>query len=279
MLKRVLTGVTLSAIALGLIYVQGWLLRIVLLALLIIGMFEVYSAFEKKEYKPVKWTGILFCALISAAIFSNSGAYMHTSAVEMVAIALITCFILATTAVIMRGKPDLDSLMASVLPMLYPGMFFAVFMAIQNLPGAGISRLAFVLSIFVASMNDCFALFAGLWFGTKKLAPEISPKKTIAGCYGGLTAATIFSVLFAWLFTLIMPETHIPPLWAFAPLGLLAGALSQLGDLTASLIKRYCGVKDFGRIFPGHGGVMDRLDGILFSAIGYYIFFALTIGI
>ena len=68
----------------------------------------------------------------------------------------------------------------------------------------------------------------------------------------------------------------LPPLWAFAILGLVAGALSQVGDLVASLIKRHCGIKDFGTIFPGHGGMMDRMDGILFCGVACYLFFRLA---
>ena len=68
----------------------------------------------------------------------------------------------------------------------------------------------------------------------------------------------------------------LPPLWAFAILGLVAGALSQIGDLVASLVKRHCGVKDFGTIFPGHGGMMDRMDGILFCGVACYLFFRLA---
>ena len=68
----------------------------------------------------------------------------------------------------------------------------------------------------------------------------------------------------------------LPPLWSFAILGLVAGALSQVGDLVASLIKRHCGIKDYGTIFPGHGGMMDRMDGILFCGVACYLFFRLA---
>ena len=86
--------------------------------------------------------------------------------------------------------------------------------------------------------------------------------------FGGLT--TLLSIGLFWLFTRCMA---LPPLWAFAALGLVAGALSQIGDLLASLVKRHCGIKDFGNIFPGHGGMLDRFDGILFCGAACYFFF------
>ncbi|MBQ8088574.1 MAG: phosphatidate cytidylyltransferase, partial [Clostridia bacterium] len=103
----------------------------------------------------------------------------------------------------------------------------------------------------------------------------------VEGSISGLIASVVFSVALAAAFQAIAravpainPENvALPPLWAFAILGLFAGALSQIGDLTASMIKRDCGIKDFGSIFPGHGGMMDRFDGILFCAAVCWMFF------
>ena len=132
-----------------------------------------------------------------------------------------------------------------------------------------------VLLFLVPSMNDCFPLFTGMACGRHKLSPQISPKKTIEGSVGGLVAAVVFAVLLPRLVCLLYgaDASALKPAWYYALFGLMAGALAQIGDLAASLVKRDCGVKDFGKIFPGHGGVMDRLDGILFATLACYVFF------
>ena len=96
-------------------------------------------------------------------------------------------------------------------------------------------------------------------------------------------SSVVFTILAAWVTELIaaghpqiaadLAASPLPPLWAFGILGLIAGGLSQIGDLVASLVKRHCGIKDFGTIFPGHGGMLDRMDGILFCGVACYVFF------
>ncbi|MBE0601507.1 MAG: phosphatidate cytidylyltransferase, partial [Firmicutes bacterium] len=79
--------------------------------------------------------------------------------------------------------------------------------------------------------------------------------------------ATGLTVLAGWIFTLCFPDAGFPPLWANAIVGFVGGVAAEFGDMLASLVKRYCRVKDFGSLFPGHGGMMDRMDSILFSAV------------
>ena len=143
---------------------------------------------------------------------------------------------------------------------------------------------ALVLAFFSASINDVFALFSGMLFGKHKLSPELSPKKTIEGSIGGMLFCIGFSVAVPPLLKLLFGAypafaaelAALPPLWFFALLGLVAGAFSQIGDLTASMIKRHCGVKDYGKLLPGHGGIMDRLDGVLFCGAACYVFFKIA---
>ena len=151
-----------------------------------------------------------------------------------------------------------------------------------------IFTFAYIVMLFVVNnlwgYIAAFALLVGVRFGRHKLSPEISPKKSVEGSIGGLVASVLFAVLVPvlanWAAS-VWPEINptgvaLPPLWAFALLGLIAGALSQVGDLVASLVKRHCGIKDFGTIFPGHGGMMDRMDGILFCGVACYLFFRLA---
>jgi len=118
-------------------------------------------------------------------------------------------------------------------------------------------------------ITDVFAYFAGSLFGRNKLVPNISPKKTIEGALGGLLGCMFVMALFFWLFVgkgwPVVVTARANLLFGLA-LGLVCGATAQFGDWLASAIKRYCGVKDFGNVLPGHGGVLDRFDSVLFTA-------------
>ena len=112
---------------------------------------------------------------------------------------------------------------------------------------------------------DIGAYFTGTFLGKHKLCPKISPKKTIEGLVGGFIISIASSVLLAWLYQILfLKETATINLWMVGVLALICAPLSVMGDLLASIIKRQCQVKDFGNIMPGHGGVMDRFDSLMF---------------
>jgi len=114
-----------------------------------------------------------------------------------------------------------------------------------------------------AWLTDAFAYFAGRKLGKHKLAPKISPKKTVEGAVGGLLGVSLANVGFALMFNQLFLKQYKINLLAVGLFSLVLGAASMVGDLAASVLKRNYGVKDFGRFFPGHGGVMDRFDSIL----------------
>lgn len=281
MLKRVITGIVLLAIVFALIALQGWYLRCGLLFMALVAMHEVYNAFAHKGIKPVRWTGFVFAvAAFASEAFSDS---LMISPDTMLMTGLMLCVMAAIICVVLRGQPDFDAVSASVVPLLYPGMFFVCFMRIQSFGHPAVVTLALLMTILMSAMNDTFALFVGKAIGRHKLIPGISPNKTIEGSIGGLVASAAFAVAIPVVFMKVnaayglwpdMPE--LAPMWVFAVFGVVAGVISQIGDLAASLLKRWCGIKDYGRIFPGHGGMMDRLDAIMFSAVACYMFFMLT---
>ena len=284
MIKRVITAAILIAImALG-IWFQGWPLRAILLVSMLMSTSEMYRAFRKIGYDPVRWSGYTYCvlAVLAQAYYANLTGGMFES-ISPAMFALIIGLLLAMTVIIFKGKVAFDSLMSTVFPMLYPGLFFSLIITLQDLHSRVISTLALVLTFFIASVNDTFALFIGLRFGKHRLSPEISPKKSVEGSIAGLVSSVAFAMLVPWLTQRLalsypamqaqLAASPLPPLWAFALLGLVAGGLSQIGDLVASLVKRHCGIKDFGTIFPGHGGMLDRMDGILFCGVACYVFF------
>lgn len=286
MLKRVITGAVFTAIILGGIYLRGWALRALMLAAMLIGMFEVYRAIKKTGAKPAEWAGyvyaVLAIALEALVQLPNAPEWLRT--MNAPATALVIGLLLGLSAIVLRGRVDFPALSATVLPMAYPGFLFSMLASLQDIPNAAMALAALLIAFFLASINDVFALFTGMALGKHKLSPEISPKKTIEGSIGGLIASAVFAMLVAWLLDWAQAagvaqalrigeaeaEFSIP---GFAMMGVFAGAMSQIGDLTASLVKRHCGVKDYGTIFPGHGGIMDRFDGILFCGAVCAVFF------
>lgn len=121
-----------------------------------------------------------------------------------------------------------------------------------------------LLPLLAAWGADTCALFAGMFFGRHKLAPVVSPKKTVEGAIGGVIGGAVLVLLAA----LIMNATLKLglPLWAAVVLGACGAILGEIGDLSFSVIKRQTGIKDYGHIFPGHGGVLDRFDSVIFVA-------------
>lgn len=145
--------------------------------------------------------------------------------------------------------------------------------------------VAILATVLCASGADIFALFTGMLLKGPKLAPTISPKKTISGAIGGLFGGMIMAaMLFGLSFTGVMGLTGLHPnvaisLVLYLALGLLVAAATELGDLMASYIKRFCDVKDYGTLIPGHGGVLDRIDGWILGAMVAFLFVTLMMAI
>ena len=288
MIKRVVTAILLILVmGLG-IWFQGWPLRIILLISMVMSLSEMYRAFRKIGYDPVRWAGYVYCvlAVLAQAYYANLNETRLFHSISPAMFALVVGLLLGMTNIIIKGKVAFDSMVATLFPMLYPGLFFSLIITLQDLDTRLASTLALILAFFIASVNDTFALFIGMRFGKHRLSPEISPKKSWEGSIAGLIASVIFAMLVPWVAFRLAPGvpsiaadlevSSYPPIWTFGVLGLIAGALSQIGDLVASLVKRHCGIKDFGTIFPGHGGMLDRMDGILFCGVACYVFFKIA---
>lgn len=172
------------------------------------------------------------------------------------------------------GEEDTERSSAVFLPVLYPSALLLTMLALN---GHRLGFTALLLVFVISPLTDTFAYLVGKTYGmlrggkVKKLCPAISPNKTVAGALGGLAGGVIgaFIVYFA-----VRPDigSSVPAL-IFALIGLAGAVFTQAGDLFESLIKRRAGIKDMGKIMPGHGGVMDRIDGISFaSAFIWFVF-------
>lgn len=173
----------------------------------------------------------------------------------------VYCLLAFAVAVWKAGEVRTVQLLAGIFGVVLIPYAFSSFFRINGLGGhRGYLLLPFILSFAC----DTFAYFAGLTLGKHKLAPKVSPKKTVEGSVGGLVGNVVCGLLFAFVMNRWFGESI--PYGSMALLALFCGVVAQIGDLSFSLIKREFGIKDYGKIFLAHGGVLDRFDSVLFVA-------------
>ena len=282
MLKRTITGIILAAGVLACIWLQGFVVTVLLTLAMLICLKEMIDCLRKAGKHPIAWVSYLFVlanGIGQMLLLANGGGVYQSLALLqiMVSLSVVTGF----AAVVAKGRVDMDMAFSTVMPIVYPGMFFALVYPLNLIGGRVMTMIALALCFFVPNMNDLFAMLVGMKFGKHKLSPKLSPKKTVEGSVAGIIAAVVFSIFIPFLFTSVLsliPQVRdlivpMPEWWKLALMAIPCGAAAQFGDLAASLIKRQCGVKDFGNIFPGHGGVMDRVDGVFFAAPVVLAFF------
>lgn len=304
MLKRIVTAIAILAVLFGCvfglrsIYFQ---LADILTVLVFLGVFEMYQAFKRAGYRPIPSALILGCvAAFPLTYFFMADGVMLTLAVTVVAALIV--FTLkhnlgeakpqteeegGETADSVKKGYSLNDMFATVFIGIYPLSLFMLFLPVNH-SEAGL--LGIMLVIAVPVMTDTMAYFTGMALGKRKLCPQISPKKTVAGAVGGVIGGIIGALIVFFLFDFssamsvfpnagsmeLIPGNLYGSLGLYIALGIVGGVLSELGDLAASWIKRKAGIKDFGKIFPGHGGIMDRLDSILFMLPLVYLVFAVS---
>lgn len=244
------------------LYLGGIPLTVLIFLLTIVGLYEYYNAFKNIGYKPNIMIGYLGTISYYIAILFNR------SYILMFPILLFVVMLLLFLDVLKRDKSILD-LSITILGLVYITYMFSIVLFLHK----GIYGRALVwLPFLTAWLSDTFAYFAGVYLGKNKLCPKISPKKTVEGSLGGILGSITFSVIAGIFFSKLGVEI---PLYHYGIIGILSGITGQIGDLFASSIKRFCKVKDFGGILPGHGGILDRFDSILFTAPTVYFYIKL----
>lgn len=263
--KRIITGIIgLPIVALILIFSNKYIIDGVFTIIAIFCMHEYLKAFKSKA-KPVKWIAYISCLIIS---------FLHVIPSEYLAktfsiIVTSTIAILFIKVIISNMKTDVKDIMITFFGMAYIILFLA-FLALLY----GFENGKYLIwYIFISAWgSDTCAYFVGSKFGKHKLS-KISPKKSIEGCIGGVIGAVIISLIYTF-FINKYGSVDISYLW-ISLITVLLSILSQIGDLSASTIKRTVEIKDFGNIIPGHGGLLDRIDSVLF--IAPFAYFLLTI--
>ena len=270
MTTRVITGAGLIALLLTVLYFGGWAFSIVWIAAVLIAVAEEFSVLTKAKHRPVAWP-IWAALIVSIPCFLMLG---HIEAINILIAVVSATFFIVCTVVLFRSNPRLDDMMFSLMPLFTVALPGMCMLALNRLP-VSMQRPLLLLSFFVPTVGDMTAYFLGVRFGRLKLNPIISPKKTIEGALGGLAGSTLTAILIYFLADVLGYSRF--SFWHFAVIGLIGGLVGQVGDLFASMVKRHCGVKDFGTIFPGHGGMLDRLDSILFVTVFVYIYYLILL--
>lgn len=279
--KRYLGAVFLAPLIIFL-FLGGIYLRVLVLLLSLVGMHEFYSAAKNKHINPMTLISYLLC-IVYFVILNNNLDFKYIILILSLGVFVMLCI------PVFKTEFNFNDIAVTVFGFIYVAVFFS-FVILVNTKVATYNSVNvyvgkyLVWLIFAASWCcDTFAYYSGKYLGKggiHKLCPKVSPNKTVEGAIGGLLGSIIGCIIFGYLanrYGTNMNLVHIQ-LYHYAIIGLFCGIFSQFGDLAASSIKRYAGIKDYGKIIPGHGGILDRFDSILFSAVivYYYLSFVLN---
>ncbi|MBR2967224.1 MAG: phosphatidate cytidylyltransferase [Clostridia bacterium] len=287
--KRIITGslifVTFVGIILLTLLVHWAFFDVFVLALAILGAIEMSNAISKRFPRPV------LSIAIATAVF---GYVSYVVAQKVVNIGGITSFFcvflimcLALIVYVMCSKKlNTNNAVSTMLVMIYPIAALMYMLGFNHFPEPYRAN-AILLLFAVSPFTDVFAFFVGSTLKGKKLCPKISPNKTISGAIGGLIGGTIAGALLYFLsLTGVGSFLGMGALSSgmsncinFICIGLACSVATQVGDLFASFIKRTVGIKDYSNLLPGHGGIMDRIDGMIFGCVVIYLYMAILIAL
>ena len=264
-LKRVLSGIIgLPIVALILILGNIYVIDVFFALIAAISIHEYMGSF-KGNCRPVKWIGYLSCALIAFIHIIPKNYYLYTLCLST------SCIIAALfiQVVVTSMKTSIKDIFVTFFGIIYI-VFFLSF--IPLLHGIENGKYLIWYILIAAWGTDTCAYFVGSAIGKHKFS-KISPKKSIEGCIGGTIGAVLIGLIYTYCINKF-GNLNISYLY-IAPIVFILSILSQIGDLSASSIKRTVEIKDFGKLIPGHGGMLDRIDSIIF--IAPFAYFLLTL--
>jgi len=243
----------------------GVLFLLLIDAVIFCGLREFYLLMEARGYRPYKFIGILCGLLLSW--------YVYTGGAALSLLLSVILLVVMTSELFRRDMSNsLVHISVTVFGVLYVGWLASHLVLLRELPNAvdgldysfGTRCLGLVAAVTWA--NDILAYLVGVAVGSRPLLPRVSPKKSVEGAIGGLVGATLAGWLSASTFAGFLSPVEGVLLGAFG------GVLAQIGDMVESLLKRDAGIKDSARMLPGHGGVLDRFDSLLFTAPMFYYY-------
>lgn len=252
--KRIASGVIGLILLITIVFIGGIPLNIGIVFLSLLGLYELFRALKKLGFNPITTIAYIATIFVYLRVF-----YSYITMEFILTFLIILLFSIA----VLQSDKNLIDVSLTLLGIIYIPYLLSFLVFLDG--------TKYVWIIFtIAFGTDTFAYLIGSKIGKNKLCPSISPKKSVEGAIGGIFGSIIVTLIYSYIF-------GIGPWWKLLILSVLGSIASQLGDLSASKIKRYTGIKDFGKIMPGHGGMLDRFDSIIFASpvVYYYVIFFL----
>ena len=262
MKKRVISAIIALIICIPLLIIGGYPFYVGVSILSVIGYYEIINIRERERKVPllIKLIGLVtYLMIVLNNVVSSNIFYIDYKVLALTAFLLMLPIIFFD-----RKKYNVNDALYLIGTSIFLGITFNFLMIFRNID---INYLIYILLITI--MTDTFAHFFGTKLGKIKLCPKISPNKTVEGALGGTFFGTFIGVVY--FLTFIKVDAHII---AIVLISLFLSIMAQFGDLFFSSVKRKYGVKDYGNIMPGHGGVLDRVDSLLFAILAFT--FAIT---
>jgi len=255
---RLISGIVLVILAVFLLMQGGTCLFLVSMAISLIGLFELYRVMKIERDLP-GLAGYLAVLAYYALLWFDAEGYMTF-------LTITSLMVLMTIYVVTFPRFGTEQITVAFFGIFYVGLMFSYLYQVRSMPAGKYLVWLIVLSSWGC---DTCAYCVGMLFGKHKMAPKLSPKKTVEGAIGGVIGAAVLGALYGLYFKARMGDL-VEPVVVSAAACAIAAVISQIGDLAASAIKRNHGVKDYGHLIPGHGGILDRFDSMIFTAPAIY---------
>ena len=247
---RLISGIVLVAVALLTICSGGWILYGTLTIVSLIGMFELYRAVKVQKQGENLLAVVGYLGVILHYILLSLG-YSEYTMMNLIIVLIAMMFVY----VFSYPKYHAEQIMAAFFGIIYVAVMLSYVYQTRNVQDGAF----LVWLIFLCSWGcDTCAYCVGMLIGKHKMAPVLSPKKSVEGAVGGVAGAALLGVIYA--------AATQGPMLEYAVICAIGALISMVGDLAASAIKRNQGIKDYGKLIPGHGGILDRFDSVIFTA-------------
>lgn len=256
--SRYLGAVVLIPI-LAMFFIGGWFLKITVMLLAGRALYEFFHVIEVKGHAPIRILGYGSWLVYYGTLFFVENPVTHLGVILSLVLALGFVYM------VFDEKTDITDVALTLAGVVYTVVIFGFLVLLESKEHG----LYFVYSVFIISwVCDTLAYYSGRLFGKHKLIERVSPKKTVEGAVGGLLGGALGAFI---LGQIVVGTTSISP-WHFLVMGFFGAMFGQVGDLAASAVKRYADAKDYPKLIPGHGGILDRFDSILFVSLLVYVY-------
>ena len=272
MFKRVMVAVVGLPLLIAILgYAPSWATMVLAAGMCAIGAWELMRAAAGEKGRPLIPLTVIVAALVPVCVYLEESirqAELTALPVLPFTALLGAVFLFVVFALAIhrydgeRGIPFAAVTCAVFAALVFP-LMLSCLLRLRMIPAVGMLNVFLPLAISFGS--DTFALFAGMLCGKHKLAPRVSPKKTVEGAVGGLIGGMVGMALMMFVGAAVLSDAYLGPREVVL-FGVIGSVISQIGDLSFSVIKREFGVKDYGNLLPGHGGILDRFDSVTFAA-------------